>query len=154
MHFIGIDMGLEYLFVTSEGTGIEYPKYGLGKNIINEFIERIFDIYNPNIVVIEDLDYSDMYNMRFKIRDKLFSAYILFTQILYKYDVLIIKVAPAHSSQQCYKCGYIDIGNRVSRSQFICQKCHNRCHADINAARVIRDRGKDVYWIMSNCCGL
>ena len=46
----------------------------------------------------------------------------------------------AYSSQQCARCGYTDEKNRSTQSAFRCRFCGNRCHADVNAARVVRDR--------------
>ena len=46
----------------------------------------------------------------------------------------------AYSSQQCARCGYADAKNRLSQSQFHCRFCNTRVHADVNAARVVRDR--------------
>ena len=46
----------------------------------------------------------------------------------------------AYSSQQCHRCGYTDEKNRSTQSVFGCRFCGNRCHADVNAARVVRDR--------------
>jgi putative transposase len=46
----------------------------------------------------------------------------------------------AYSSQQCHACGYVDAKNRASQSKFHCRFCSTRVHADVNAARVVRDR--------------
>ena len=46
----------------------------------------------------------------------------------------------AYSSQQCHCCGYIDSKNRKSQSEFQCLFCNKKVHADVNAARVVRDR--------------
>ena len=46
----------------------------------------------------------------------------------------------AYSSQQCHSCGYIDSKNRKSQSKFECLFCNKKVHADVNAARVVRDR--------------
>ena len=45
----------------------------------------------------------------------------------------------AYSSQQCHACGYVDKKNRV-QTTFCCLFCGKTCHADVNAARVVRDR--------------
>jgi len=46
----------------------------------------------------------------------------------------------AYSSQQCHACGYVDVKNRLSQSQFQCRFCNTRVHADVNAARVVCHR--------------
>lgn len=54
---------------------------------------------------------------------------------------LVIAVPPFYSSQECAKCGYVHQDNRVSQSEFICQRCGNIDHADHNAGKVIALRG-------------
>ncbi|MFB8793830.1 MAG: transposase [Microcoleus sp.] len=51
----------------------------------------------------------------------------------------VIKVNPKHSSQECRNCGHIDKSNRDGE-KFICVECGDREHADISAAKTIRDR--------------
>lgn len=52
------------------------------------------------------------------------------------------EVNPAYSSQTCSKCGHCDKRSRV-KSVFDCTACESRTHADINASRVIAQRGSD-----------
>jgi putative transposase len=54
---------------------------------------------------------------------------------------LVIEVPPFYSSQECAACGHIHQDNRVSQSEFVCQRCGNTAHADHNAAKVIAMRG-------------
>lgn len=54
---------------------------------------------------------------------------------------LVIEVPPQFSSQECAACGYIHQDNRVSQSEFVCQRCGHTTHADYNAGRVIASRG-------------
>ncbi len=58
-----------------------------------------------------------------------------------KYQGTFIKVDPRHTSQRCFKCGYTSKTNRLSQSQFECQRCGHTDNADYNAARNIRDKG-------------
>jgi putative transposase len=53
---------------------------------------------------------------------------------------LVVSVPPAYSSQECAQCGYIHQDNR-NESRFVCLRCGNQDHADINAAQVIKSRG-------------
>jgi hypothetical protein len=46
----------------------------------------------------------------------------------------------AYSSQERHRCHYINPRNRVSQSQFRCKFCGLQQHADIQAARTLRDR--------------
>ncbi len=55
----------------------------------------------------------------------------------------VIKVNPKHSSQECRNCGYIDKSNRDGE-KFICVECGYHEHADIGAAKTIRDRALKI----------
>ncbi len=52
---------------------------------------------------------------------------------------VVIKVNPRNSSCECRKCGHIDKLNR-DRERFICTTCGHIEHADIGAAKTIKDR--------------
>ncbi|MUG98698.1 transposase [Scytonema sp. UIC 10036] len=52
---------------------------------------------------------------------------------------VVIKVNPKHSSQECRNCGHTDKLNR-DRERFICVSCGHMSHADLGAAKTIRDR--------------
>ncbi|WP_293256264.1 MULTISPECIES: transposase [unclassified Microcoleus] len=56
-----------------------------------------------------------------------------------KQGKIVIKVNPKHSSQECRNCGHIDQSNRDGE-KFICVECGYHEHADIGAAKTIRDR--------------
>ncbi|WP_325315934.1 RNA-guided endonuclease InsQ/TnpB family protein [Microcoleus sp. PH2017_28_MFU_U_A] len=56
-----------------------------------------------------------------------------------KQGKIVIKVNPKHSSQECRNCGHIDQENR-DEEKFICVECGYHEHADIGAAKTIRDR--------------
>lgn len=47
---------------------------------------------------------------------------------------------PAYTSQQCSGCGYTSRRNRPSQATFRCLFCGKTSHADVNAARVLRQR--------------
>jgi len=49
-------------------------------------------------------------------------------------------VFPAYTSRTCSECGYESSGNRVSRSEFVCQSCGVMDHADLNASTNIATR--------------
>ena len=68
------------------------------------------------------------------------------TELTLKIDYLaaksgkvVIKVNPRNSSCECRKCGHTDKLNR-DRERFICVICGHIEHADIGAAKTIRDR--------------
>jgi putative transposase len=60
-----------------------------------------------------------------------------------KQGKVVIKVNPKHSSQECRNCGHVDKSNRDGE-KFICIKCGYIEHADIGAAKTIRDRAFDM----------
>lgn len=60
-----------------------------------------------------------------------------------KQGKVIIKINPKHSSQECRNCGHIDKSNRDGE-KFICTECGYHEHADIGAAKTIRDRGLKI----------
>jgi putative transposase len=56
-----------------------------------------------------------------------------------KQGKVVIKINPKHSSLECRNCGHIDKSNRDGE-KFICTECGYHEHADIGAAKTIRDR--------------
>ena len=57
-----------------------------------------------------------------------------------KQGKVVIKINPQYSSQECRNCGHTDKSNRDGE-KFICTECGYHEHADIGAAKTIRDRG-------------
>ena len=53
----------------------------------------------------------------------------------------LLMVAPQRSSQTCSACGNVDAANRPNRDTFRCTSCRYSEHADVNAAKVILQRG-------------
>jgi putative transposase len=60
-----------------------------------------------------------------------------------KQGKIVIKVNPKYSSQECRSCGHIDKSNRDGE-KFICAECGYHEHADIGAAKTIRDRALEL----------
>lgn len=63
------------------------------------------------------------------------------TQLQYKCErngIDVVRVDPRYTSQKCNACGNTDKRSRV-KGRYICVKCGHTDHADINAARNIRD---------------
>ena len=54
---------------------------------------------------------------------------------------LFLTVKTAYSSQTCNACGFCDKGNRTTQEKFSCLSCFHTENADINAAKVLRQRG-------------
>jgi len=53
-----------------------------------------------------------------------------------------VAVPAQYTSQTCAECGHRAAENRPSRAVFRCERCGERAHADVNAARVIARRGE------------
>ncbi|MER6994991.1 transposase [Streptomyces sp. NPDC000410] len=56
--------------------------------------------------------------------------------------VPVVFVGPAYTSRTCSECWCVDKANRVSQAWFACRSCGFVDHADRNASRVIRARGR------------
>ncbi|RUT06490.1 hypothetical protein DSM106972_027470 [Dulcicalothrix desertica PCC 7102] len=56
-----------------------------------------------------------------------------------KQGKIVVKINPKNSSIECRNCGYIDKASR-DNEKFICSQCGHHEHADIGAAKTIRDR--------------
>ncbi len=57
----------------------------------------------------------------------------------------LVVVDPRHSSQQCRVCGHTAGENRESQAVFRCVACGHTDHADVNAARIILQRGLEAH---------
>ncbi len=53
----------------------------------------------------------------------------------------VIAVSVAYTSQVCAERGQVDARDRRTRASFVCRACGHGDHADVNAARVIAQRG-------------
>ena len=56
---------------------------------------------------------------------------------------LVVRVDPRFSSQECSQCGHIASESR-RRRRYVCVACGYHCHADVNAALVIRGRAQSA----------
>lgn len=69
----------------------------------------------------------------------------MFARMLgYKLDAsggFLVPVPQQYSSQTCAACGHVDAASRPDRDVFRCVACGHVEHADINAAKVILQRG-------------
>ena len=123
------------------------------KNEINRVINRIIKNNKPKEIIIESLNFTSP-----KLSKKLnrmisnFGKKIIedkFISIEEKYSIVITKVNPAYTSQECSSCGYIEKKNRKSQETFICGFCGKKQNADINASKNILARSssplKDIF---------
>lgn len=56
----------------------------------------------------------------------------------------VVKVNPAFTSQTCYACKHVARESRESQAVFRCVACGHQDHADVNAAKNIRERGIEL----------
>ena len=52
----------------------------------------------------------------------------------------VIVVPARDTSRKCHECGAVEAASRRTRDGFVCLACGHAAHADLNAARNIRDR--------------
>ncbi|GAA4605825.1 RNA-guided endonuclease TnpB family protein [Actinoallomurus liliacearum] len=64
---------------------------------------------------------------------------LLVTRLEQKAPGRVEKVNPAYTSQICHACGYRAAESRESQAVFRCRACGHVDHADVNAAKNIRD---------------
>ena len=154
---IGFDSGKNHMIATSEGYLTEkdykgndlqyyndkvnnqekgsksYERAVKERNIHKQWIiKQLFDndikiIYTEDLEVIEFDRYWDFSYIFDKIKE-------------YSYwkDVLVMRVASYYTSRRCNECGYVNKKNR-NGEKFKCLQCKHEDHADINAAKNIRD---------------
>lgn len=56
----------------------------------------------------------------------------------------LVLVNPKYTSQECNRCGHTTKLNRKKQAEFKCIACGHSDHADVNAAKNIRDRGLKI----------
>ena len=97
-----------------------------------------------DIFVLEDLSGIRKQKSKGKILNKWLSNWSFFQLeqlITYKAEALgksVVKVDARYTSQKCSNCGEIEKNNRKG-SHYSCDRCGYREHADINAAKNIRN---------------
>jgi putative transposase len=64
---------------------------------------------------------------------------LLVTRLEQKAPGRVEKTDPAVTSQICHACGHCAAENRKSQAVFRCRACGHTDHADVNAAKKIRD---------------
>ncbi|MEV0407169.1 transposase [Actinoallomurus sp. NPDC050550] len=64
---------------------------------------------------------------------------LLVTRLEQKTPDRVEKINPAYTSQICHACGHCAADNRESQAVFRCRACGHTDHADVNAAKNIRD---------------
>lgn len=113
--------------------------------------KRIIQSLEPGtVIVLEDLRYiRQRSRLRKKQRKQLHKwSFFQFQRFLtYKAEAKGMRVEyvdSRHTSQKCSVCGYISHSNRPYQSIFKCKHCGFSLHADLNAARNIRQNYLDA----------
>ena len=116
-------------------------RFSLNENhkIAKQLVTMPYDIF-----VLEDLKGIHKQKSKGKIINKWLSNWSFWQleQLLtYKAEALgkqIVKVDARYTSQKCSRCSLIDKSNRKG-SHYVCERCGYREHADVNAAKNIRN---------------
>ncbi len=79
------------------------------------------------------------------ILDKGWGGFLLKLEHAARYHgATVVKVSPAYTSQTCNACKHVARESRESQAVFRCVACGHQDHADVNAAKNIRERGIEL----------
>lgn len=166
---VGFDFGMKRLGTLSNGEiiGADIEKllyelqrkrrcsrtYYRKKEEIREYINREIKRINFNevkLIVVEKLK-----NMKYKMKERgrlsknIRSVFynLSYRQVINRIQMLseecrtvFRSTSPFYTSQECFRCGHIEKGNRLSQELFVCQSCGYTDSADENASKVILKR--------------
>ena len=166
---VGFDFGMKRLGTLSNGEiiGEDIEKllrelqgkkrcskaYYRKKEEIREYINREIKKIGFNevkLIVVEKLK-----NMKYKMKERgrlsknIRSVFynLSYRQVINRIQMLseecrtvFRSTSPFYTSQECFRCGHIEKGNRLSQELFVCQSCGYTDNADENASKVILKR--------------
>ena len=66
----------------------------------------------------------------------------------------VIVVPAMNTSRKCHECGAVEAANRRTRDEFACLACGHAAHADLNAAKNIRDKALERLCAMEAASGI
>ena len=114
------------------------------KNEVNRIFNRLVKVKNPDLLVLEKLDFrsSNMSRTLNRLLTRFSRSVVKKKLRVLREDLGIehILVPAAYSSRECSRCHYTAKANRKTQSLFKCQYCGLTMHADVNASRTIRSR--------------
>lgn len=129
------------------------------RRILTNEAKRLYDIIRPKAIALENKNIKQMTrsgrgtrdNPGTKIKAKaglnramqdaaLSERLSIMVQEASKVGIAIYAVWPQGSSQTCSACGYRHRENRESQARFRCLQCGYEDNADVNAARILRNR--------------
>ena len=150
---------------------VRRKKANIRDNFCHQVSRKIVDTPEAKVIVLEDLKIKNMTKKaapkvdesgRYLRNNKKaksglnrsileqgwykFESYLKYKS--YKAGKACFKVQAAYSSQECAHCGHIHPSNRESQSLFLCQNCGHSDNADINAAKVLKNRAVKL---LKNC---
>jgi len=110
---------------------------------VNRVLNRLVHTHAPSELILESLDFrSSKLSARMNrllsncgrsvVKDKLIN-------LEERFYITATEVDPAYTSQRCSSCGHVHRSNR-NGDRFRCGHCGHTIHADVNAARNIRQR--------------
>ncbi len=120
------------------------------QNELSRILNRIVELYKPQEIVVEKLDFSNPnlgrrmnrlltnFGKKF-IKEKL-------ARLTEEFGIKITEVNCAYTSKTCSNCGYVDERNRKTQEEFECKHCGKKLNADVNGARstLIRSSDKEL----------
>ncbi|WP_029523614.1 RNA-guided endonuclease TnpB family protein [Persephonella sp. KM09-Lau-8] len=117
------------------------------KNEINRLLNKIFKLYQPKEIVIENLNFqnSELSPQLNRLLNR-FGIKIIkqkLKDLEERFGIKITYVNPAYTSQTCSSCGYVDKRNRKTQEKFECLMCGRKINADVNASRNIGVRSSN-----------
>jgi len=112
-------------------------------------------------IFIEKLNYKTIHQEQKRFVSKLKKNYYQFGKFkeLLKYklkwykNIQLIEVNPKNTSQLCNTCGYLHKDLKIHTRQWTCPQCKNTHDRDINAAKNILNRGREILLNKNNITG-
>lgn len=115
------------------------------KNEINRILNLLYKRHLPEIINLEELDFSNtnLSKTTNRILRNFGLGVITKKMVMFKeLGVKINYIDAAYTSQTCNSCGYVDKNNRKKQSEFKCLCCGLIQHGDINSTRTIDNFSK------------
>jgi len=128
----------------TDGRNGRFVRCVIGK-VLNDTLKHL----GPNVIVAyEDLSVHDMRMKSKSMQRRLKASQLGFIkkrlgEKLEQAGIEHRAVEPAYSSQTCFKCGFVDKGNRQDQAHFKCLACGYENNADVNGALIVRERFYD-----------
>ena len=116
---------------------------GLVTTEVGRVLNRVVETHAPSELVLEKLDFSNpalsrrMNRLVSRCGRSVVAARLI--DLEQRFGIASEEVDPAYTSQTCSSCGHVHKSNR-NGDVFRCHRCGLTLHADVNAARNIRQR--------------